>query len=129
MKREEKTGFIQLLSKEGEVIRQGKGPKSFIRYFQTQVWSVQAGQCVVFTENSDYVQLFKFTDVLRNDDDVYLYDCNELSIQNYSVEPSRSCASKVVKAKDLENTYPEDLINSDFWVAYCNGKWVGTSEY
>lgn len=128
MKSEDTEGYIQLISENGNVIAQGKGRKSFISYFKTEVWSVQPGQSVVFSETSNLIQPFKFKNVLHNDDDVYLYDCNKIDINCYTIEPNQSRATKVVKAKELETSYPEDLINTDFWVAYCNGQWVGTSE-
>lgn len=121
-------GFIQLLSSDGEVLEQLEGVEKFLHDYQRQNWPILRGRHVRFVKESDYVQPWKFMKAIHRNAEVELYDGDFLDVE-VGESPDRRLAKAIVKASDIpRDDHAGSLIGCDWWEAYSDGEWVGSSE-
>jgi len=120
-------GYVQLIDSTGKILAQVKSYEANIPIFKERVWNVINGHSVIFTRETDVIHPDKFMNPLDELAKIYIYDFED-SIDAPN-EPDRSFSVTTIIAQDLEDVCVSDVVNLTSWNAFCDGMWVGTSEY
>lgn len=119
-----KKGFIQLLYKN-TIVAQLNGTQADIPYIKDNVWIIQGGMNMVFTETSDWVQPDKFFRPIHKTEIISVFDIQPEN-DNKDIKAIHHCSANLFSHYNI-NELKED--KNSGWNAFVGHEFVGTSEY
>lgn len=120
-------GFIQLIDKKtNHVLQQRVGEPSHVEYCSQYAWRVDPTVKVIFTEESDFAQPYKFMRPVQRDTIINIYAEYLDDTAPTDLEPTWK--GKAFELEEMDMSAHDVAGNT--WNAFTDdGEWIGTSEY